>query len=82
MAGFELVADKKTKRAFDPKNGVGGRCVRFAEMEGLIVRAVGGETITVCPPLIITAAEIDELFLRLRRAFDRALDWVTREGLS
>ncbi len=81
MGGAELVADKPTKRAFDPKKGVAARCVRLAEEEGLIVRAVGGDTITICPPLIITADEIDELFARLTRALDRTLDWAKREKL-
>ena len=54
----------------------------FAEAEGLIVRSVIGDVITLCPPLIISAAEIDALFDRLERAFDRTLDWVTRERLA
>ena len=82
MGGLELVADKRSKRAFDPKHGLAVRCVRFAEEEGLIVRAVAGDTVTVCPPLIITAEEVDELFARLGRALDRTLDWATRERLS
>jgi 4-aminobutyrate--pyruvate transaminase len=81
MGGLELVADKASKRSFDPKRGVAARCVRFAEEEGLIVRAVIGDTVTACPPLIIKADEIDELFVRLLRALDRTLDWVKREGL-
>jgi 4-aminobutyrate--pyruvate transaminase len=81
MGGLELVADKRSKRAFDPKQGVAARCVRLAEEEGLIVRAVIGDTVTVCPPLIISAAEIDELFGRLARALDRTLDWAKRERL-
>ena len=81
MGGLELVADRRSKRAFDPKQGVAARCVRLAEEEGLIVRAVIGDTVTVCPPLIISAAEIDELFGRLARALDRTLDWAKRERL-
>jgi 4-aminobutyrate--pyruvate transaminase len=81
MGGLELVADKRSKRAFDPKQGVAARCVRLAEEEGLIVRAVVGDTVTVCPPLIISADEIDELFARLARALDRTLDWAKRERL-
>ena len=46
------------------------------------MRSVMGDVITLCPPLIITAAEIDELFDRLTRALDRTLDWVTRERLA
>src|SRR3982075_1672582 len=81
MGGLELVADKRAKRAFDPKQGVAARCVRLAEEEGLIVRAVIGDTVTVCPPLIISADETDELFGRLARALDRTLDWAKRERL-
>ena len=81
MGGLELVADKRSKRAFDPKQGVAARCVRLAEEEGLIVRAVIGDTVTVCPPLIISAAEIDDMFGRLARALDRTLDWAKRERL-
>ena len=40
IGGVELVADKKSKRSFDPQHGVGARVVQFAEAEGLIVRSV------------------------------------------
>jgi len=81
IGGVELVADKGSGRSFEPLSGVGAICVRFAEAEGLIVRAVIGDTVTICPPLVITAAEIDELFDRLTRALDRTLDWAKRERL-
>jgi 4-aminobutyrate--pyruvate transaminase len=55
--------------------------VRFAEEEGLIFRFIAGDVVSLCPPLIISPAEIDELFDRLGRALDRTLDWVTRERL-
>jgi 4-aminobutyrate---pyruvate transaminase len=82
IGGVELVANKKTRQAFAPGQGVGPRAVRFAEDEGLIVRAVMGDVLTLCPPLIITAAEVDELFDRLTRALDKTLDWVRRERLD
>jgi 4-aminobutyrate---pyruvate transaminase len=81
VGGIEMVADKATKRAFDPKAGVGPRAVQFAEEEGLIVRFLPGDVVSLCPPLIITPAEIDGLFDRLARALDRTLDWATRERL-
>ncbi|MGB9389944.1 MAG: aspartate aminotransferase family protein [Xanthobacteraceae bacterium] len=82
IGGVELVANKKTRQAFAPGQGVGSRAVRFAEDEGLIVRAVMGDVLTLCPPLIITAAEVDELFDRLTRALDKTLDWIRRERLD
>ncbi len=82
IGGVELVADKTGKRSFDPQHGVGARTVQFAEAEGLIVRAVLGDVLTLCPPLIISPAEIDDLFDRLTRALDKTLDWVRRERLA
>jgi 4-aminobutyrate--pyruvate transaminase len=81
IGGAELVADKRTRRSFDPQHGVASRAVQFAEAEGLIVRAVMGDVLTLCPPLIITVAEIDDLFERLTRALDRTLDWAIRENV-
>src|SRR5271169_1221582 len=82
IGGVELVADKTGKRSFDPQHGVGARAVQFAEAEGLIVRSVLGDVLTLCPPLVISAAETDELFERLTRALDKTLDWVRRERLA
>jgi len=79
IGGVELVADKKTKRSFAPQHGIGPRAVRFAEAEGLIVRAVAGDVLTLSPPLVISETEIDDLFDRLTRALDHTLDWVSRE---
>jgi 4-aminobutyrate--pyruvate transaminase len=81
IGGIELVADKETKQSFDPKAGVAPRVVRFAEQEGLIVRAIMGDVISLCPPLVISNEEIDQLFVRLTRALDRTLDWALRERL-
>jgi 4-aminobutyrate--pyruvate transaminase len=81
VGGIELVADKRTRRAFDPKLGVAAYCVGAAQAEGLIVRSLTGDTVSLCPPLIISAEELDLLFERLGRALDRTLAWATREGL-
>ena len=80
IGGVELVADRAAKRSFDPALAVAARCVRVAEEEGLIVRHLAGDVISICPPLIISPAEIDLLFDRLGRALDRTLDWAVREG--
>jgi 4-aminobutyrate--pyruvate transaminase len=53
----------------------------FAEAEGLLIRSLAGDVMSLCPPLVITPQELDELFDRLARALDRTLDWVRREGL-
>lgn len=80
VAGLEIVADKASKKSFEAKQAIGAKINLMAQEEGLIVRNMG-DTIAVCPPLIISAAEVDELFTKLGRALDRAEDLVRREGL-
>jgi 4-aminobutyrate--pyruvate transaminase len=81
VGALELAADKRTKKPLDPKRGVGTQVVAHAQAEGLIVRFIAGDVITVCPPMIIQPAEIDELFDKLTRALDKTLDWAKREQL-
>ncbi|HEX4408249.1 MAG TPA: aminotransferase [Xanthobacteraceae bacterium] len=82
IGGIELVADKNSKRSFDAQHGVGAKAVQFAEAQGLIVRAVGGDVVTLSPPLVISETEIDDLFDRLSRALNQTMDWVTHEKLA
>ncbi len=80
VAGVELVRDKETGEAFDPADAVGPFCNQRAEDHGLIVRAIG-DTISFCPPLIITADEIEEMIARFRLALDDTLAMVREKGL-
>ena len=82
VGGIELVADKRSKRSFDPKAAVAPAVVGFAQEEGLIVRFLAGDIVSICPPLIITPQEIDELFDRLGRALDSAAQWVRAQQLA
>jgi 4-aminobutyrate---pyruvate transaminase len=81
VGAVELTSDKRAKKPFDPKKAVGPTLVRFAEGEGLIVRSIAGDMISLCPPLVIQPAEIDELFDRLGRALDKTLAWAKQEQL-
>jgi 4-aminobutyrate--pyruvate transaminase len=80
VAGLELVADKSTKRAFDAKAAVGAKATMMLQDEGLIVRNLG-DTIAVCPPLVITEAEIEDLFDRMTRGLDRTEAMVREHAL-
>jgi 4-aminobutyrate--pyruvate transaminase len=70
IGALELVADKATKAPFEKPGAVGARVAELAQEEGLIIRAIG-DIIAFCPPLIITAAEIDAMFDRFARALAR-----------
>ena len=80
VGGVELVADKASKRPFDPKQFVGMRAMALIQDEGLIVRPIG-DTLALCPPLIITAEQIDEMFDCLERGLERAEAMVRKEDL-
>jgi 4-aminobutyrate---pyruvate transaminase len=69
MGAVELVADKATRRMFDPVGSVATALFGAAQSRGLIVRpSPSGDTIAFCPPLVITEEEIDELFDRFELA--------------
>ncbi len=80
IGGLELVKDKRTKQSFEPKLGVGAKAARFAEEEGVLSRAVGGDNLALCPPLVIDGAEINAMFDGIARALDRTEAWARKEG--
>jgi 4-aminobutyrate--pyruvate transaminase len=80
IAAVELVANKQTRQAF-AGNGVGAVCQQSCEDHGLIVRAMGGNNIALCPPLIIDEAQVDELLTKLAKGLDAALAYVQQEQL-
>lgn len=80
IGGLELVRDRVTRESFDLRQGVGAKTVAFAQEEGLITRSVAGDTIAVCPPLVIDGAEINAMFDALEKALDRAYTWAKGEG--
>jgi 4-aminobutyrate--pyruvate transaminase len=80
IGALELMRDKKGKQSFESKQGVGIKATQFAEEEGLICRAVGGDSVALCPPMIIDGAEINVMFDALGRALDRTHAWAKAEG--
>ncbi|MDP6876160.1 MAG: aminotransferase [Alphaproteobacteria bacterium] len=58
---------------------LGALVAACCETNGLFIRPVG-DTIVCAPPLIITQAEIDEMFRRLRRALDDGLEGTPQLG--
>ena len=72
MGAVELVSDKKTLSTFDPIGSAGPVLAEVGHSEGIILRAIG-DVLAVCPPLIITEDEINELFDRFERTLDKGL---------
>ena len=65
----------------DVLNYISHGIAKNAESEGLIVRALM-DRVAFCPPLIITEAEIDEMFDCFTRALEATWAHVTSEGLA
>ena len=61
IAALEIVKNKGTKENFDPYGKVGKQIAEICQKNGLIVRAIG-DVIAICPPLIITEEQVDEMF--------------------
>lgn len=81
IAAVELVANKQTGEAFKD-NAVGGFCQAACESHGMIVRAMGGNSVALCPPLIISREQVDELVEKLGLALSDTLDHVTQQQLQ
>jgi 4-aminobutyrate---pyruvate transaminase len=72
VAGVELVPDKPGRGTFDPPGSAGALFVARAQANGLIVRNLQ-DTVALCPPLIISEGEVEELL----RKFGKALEETT-----
>ena len=75
IGAVELVADKGTRTSFPAEKGVGAFCMGRCEAHGLLLRALG-DSIALCPPLIIDDAQLDEVMSKLELALNETLAWV------
>jgi putrescine aminotransferase len=60
MAAVEVVADRATRKPFEPSHGIGPRLVRAMRDRGVVTR-VKGDGILFAPPLVITEQQIDTI---------------------
>jgi hypothetical protein len=77
--GLELVADRDTKTAFDPKLRLHARVKHEAMARGLMVYPTGGnvdgvagDNVLLAPPFIVDGAVVDAIVERLGDAVDAA----------
>jgi len=68
IGALELVMNKNSAEQYPAEVKAGATLAARAQARGLIVRALPGDVIGICPPLIITEAQIDELFDSLSEA--------------
>ena len=80
IAAVELVRQAEPREPFAASDGVGAFCANACHQAGLVLRNMG-DSIAICPPLIINENQIDELVSKLAGAIDRTQDWVHKQGL-
>jgi adenosylmethionine-8-amino-7-oxononanoate aminotransferase len=68
IAAVELVQDKGSKEMFPAEVQIARKVWEKALQNGLVTRVGGTNVIALCPPLIITREQIDELVVTLRNA--------------
>jgi putrescine aminotransferase len=70
LGAVEIVADKATRARFGGKEGTAGPMARDACIaNGLMVRGIR-DSLVMCPPLIITTQQIDDLVAIIRKSLD------------
>ncbi len=80
IAALELVSNKTTGASF-AKGAAGAAAQKACQENGLILRAVAGNALALCPPIIITKAEVDDMLTRLKTAVDTAYAELKEQGL-
>ena len=82
IGAVELVADRATRRNFDPALKIGARLVKLCEHHGVIARSLPNDSLAFSPPLIITVAEIDAMLDGVSRALDELTVQLRREMIA
>lgn len=73
LGALELVADKASKRGFDPALGLADRIFATAYRNGLVFRAFGDHILGFAPALTFTEGDFELLFQRLKKTLDDVL---------
>jgi 4-aminobutyrate--pyruvate transaminase len=73
IGAIEVVRNKATKEQFDQQLKANAQVVGKCQAHGLLLRPLPGDTVGICPPLVITEQEVDLLFDRLEAGLDDAL---------
>jgi len=71
IAAIELVGDKKTKTPHEKLGNLGALAAAAMLENGLIVRNIG-DNLAICPPLIITRTQIDDMVAMIGKGLDAA----------
>lgn len=82
IGAIQLVQSKSPRTFFEPAQAVAAYFSSRAQEHGLIVRPLFGDRVALCPPLIITRPQVDEMLRRFRMALDETATMVRDKGLA
>jgi adenosylmethionine-8-amino-7-oxononanoate aminotransferase len=74
LGALELVADKASKRRFDPELRLSERIGQIAYANGIVFRAFNDNILGFAPALCYSEDEMNTLFVRLGRTLDMVLE--------
>ncbi len=80
IGALEIAGDRDARQPFDAALGVPTMVQENALAHGLVLRAIR-EAVAVCPPLVITDAQVDELFDKYTLALDDTLAQLRERGV-
>jgi len=80
VGAVELVANKATGESFADAR-VGAYAIARCQEHGLILRNVAGNSLAVCPPLIINESHVDEIVDIMAKVLDETLEFANGEQL-
>jgi len=74
IGAVELVTNKQTKEQFPAEAKMAAKVAARCQQNGLILRPTPGDSVAVCPPLTITAEELDQLFDRFAQSLQEVAE--------
>ena len=79
MGALEVSPDPANAATFAQPGKVGAKLAAELMGHGVILRAMG-DVLGICPPMIITEDEIEELFAPMEKCLDATCQWAKAEG--
>ncbi|MEM9141002.1 MAG: aminotransferase class III-fold pyridoxal phosphate-dependent enzyme, partial [Pseudomonadota bacterium] len=79
MGAIEVSPKQGDPTPFATPGKVGPALSQELLKHGVILRAIS-DSLALCPPMVISEDQIDELFAPMRTALDATYDWAKREG--
>jgi 4-aminobutyrate--pyruvate transaminase len=70
IGAMEFCADSSSREKFDSAHKIAAKAVAKIQEHGVILRALPGDIVGFCPPLIISEGELHDMFDRVEAAMD------------